>query len=420
MTIGGTVIEVAYEDSRIFFDFGSEYNPASPHQPENLQELLDTRMVPALVNLFDPDIPLTGYQLQGPNPFSQTAVFLSHVHLDHTKIINYLDPDIPLYALKGTRSLLKSLNINNDFVFPLHRQKGPDNIRDIIGVEDNETIQVGAIQVKLMPIDHDAYGASGFIITTPDLKIAYTGDLRLHGYREADTLAYCAEAKFADVLLMEGVTISFEEVDAPPEPGKEFKSEPQILKEINEALLADPNRQVTFNYYVANIERIVKIIETCPRQVVLDAYSAYVVKDATGMDVKYYSLAPQAYESALNPALKLPFQELLADRGTYFWQLSGPALDHLEQLSPEGLYIHSNAQPLGEFDPAYLPFMARFEQQGIQVMLASSTGHAQPKDLIKIIDLIQPKLLVPIHTLKPERLINKWGDRLLPERGQTI
>ena len=40
LTIGGTIIEVAYEDSHIFFDFGSEYNPAKV-QPTDLQGLLD-------------------------------------------------------------------------------------------------------------------------------------------------------------------------------------------------------------------------------------------------------------------------------------------------------------------------------------------------------------------------------------------
>ena len=35
-----------------------------------------------------------------------------------------------------------------------------------------------------MPVDHDAYGACGLLIETPEMKIAYSGDLRLHGYRE--------------------------------------------------------------------------------------------------------------------------------------------------------------------------------------------------------------------------------------------
>ena len=101
LTIGGTIIEIAYEDSHIFFDFGSEYNPSAKVQPEDLQGLLDENLVPYLNNIFDPKIPLIGYESK-ENTFKNTAVFLSHIHLDHSKIVNYLNPEIPLYTRKKT------------------------------------------------------------------------------------------------------------------------------------------------------------------------------------------------------------------------------------------------------------------------------------------------------------------------------
>ena len=119
LTIGGTIIEIAYEDSHIFFDFGSEYNPKAPVQPTDLQGLLDEGLVPYLNNMYDPRIPLKGYKSK-EDSFKNTAVFLSHVHLDHSKIVNYLNPSIPLYTLEGTKSLLNTLNIKDDFLFPLH------------------------------------------------------------------------------------------------------------------------------------------------------------------------------------------------------------------------------------------------------------------------------------------------------------
>ena len=79
LTIGGTIIEIAYEDSHIFFDFGSEYNPAAKVQPTDLQGLLDEKLVPYLNNIYDPSIPLKGYQSK-EDDFKHTAVFLSHVH----------------------------------------------------------------------------------------------------------------------------------------------------------------------------------------------------------------------------------------------------------------------------------------------------------------------------------------------------
>ena len=62
LTIGGTIIEVSYEDSHIFFDFGSEYDPASEVQPTDLQGLLDEGLVPYLNNIYDPSIHIRGYK----------------------------------------------------------------------------------------------------------------------------------------------------------------------------------------------------------------------------------------------------------------------------------------------------------------------------------------------------------------------
>ena len=415
LTIGGTIIEIAYEDSHIFFDFGSEYDPASPKQPNDLQDLLDMNLVPYIDNMFDPSIELKGYESK-EDKFKDTAVFLSHVHLDHSKIINYLNPSVPLYMLEGTKSLLNTLNINNDFLFPLHNQ-GDSNVRDIIGVKENEVVQVGKIKVKVMPVDHDAYGASGLLIETPDLVISYTGDIRLHGYRKDATLNFCKESENCDVLLIEGVTVSFQELNENARV-PEDENEQNLIEKINNIVKENPNKQITFNYYISNIERILNIIKTNPRTVVLDAYYSYVVKHATGVQSYYYKLDDKDY--GLDKSYEVEFEKLLQDEGSYFWQLDTLAIEHFDRLKENGIYIHSNATPLGDFDPKYAPFIKRFEDNNIEFKLAGCSGHAYPFDLIEIIDLIKPKLLVPIHSYHPERLYNKSGERLLPEKKQTI
>lgn len=415
LTIGGTIIEVAYEDSHIFFDFGSEYNPASKVQPTDLQGLLDENLVPYLNNIFDPKIPLKGYESKKDN-FENTAVFLSHIHLDHSKIVNYLNPQIPLYTLEGTKSLLNTLNINNDFIFPLY-EKQNFNTREVIGVKENEVVTVAKIKVKVMPVDHDAYGASGLLIETPDLKIAYTGDIRLHGYRENDTLNFCREGENCDVLLIEGVSVSFQEFGDPIRE-TEAVNEPELIEKINDIVNNNTNKQITFNYYISNVERILNIIKTNPRIVVLDSYYSYVVKEATGIETYYYQLDDKEY--GLDEKFKVDFEELLKDEGKYFWQLDTLALKNIDKLKKNGIYIHCDAQPLGEFDPAYEPFVNQFASYNIEFMLLPCSGHARPDDLIKIINLIKPKLLVPIHSYRPEKLYNENGQRLLPENGQTI
>ncbi len=413
-TIGGTIIEIIYEDSHIFFDFGSEYNPAAPVQPTDLQGLLDEKLVPYVNNVFDPRIELVGYK-SVEDEYKNTAVFLSHVHLDHSKIINYLDPKIPLYTLEGTKSLLDTLNINNDFLFPLQKDS-KTNTREIIGVKENEVVSVGDIKVKVMPIDHDAYGACGMLITTPDMSIAYTGDVRFHGYREESTLAFAKECERCDALIIEGVSVSFSDFD--DEPKEENASELTVLDSINNIVKQNPNKQLTFNYYIANIERVNNIIKTNPRTVVLSAYAAYVVKMAINEDVYYYNLDNKDY--GLDKNYEISFDELLNDESKYFWQLDGKALEYVESLKDGGIYVHSNAAPMIEKDPAYQPFMDRFADNGVEVVKLSCSGHAHPNDLMRLISLIKPKLLVPIHSFRPEMLTNEYGDRLLPEKGQTI
>ena len=74
-TIGGTVVEISYQSSHIFFDFGTEYNPDVVKPDEKLQTLIDFREVPELNNVYDPRL---DYEYRGPETatYEQTAVFL--------------------------------------------------------------------------------------------------------------------------------------------------------------------------------------------------------------------------------------------------------------------------------------------------------------------------------------------------------
>ena len=411
LTIGGTVIEVAYGDSRIFFDFGTEYKPEVELKEESLGTLIEHRLVPELENVYDPRL---NYEYAGKigNEYAHTAVFLSHVHLDHTRMVNYLDPKIPMYALKETKLLLESLNANNDFILPRF-DDSENHTRDIIGCENEEHIQIGEIDVQLLRVDHDAYGACGMLIKTPDLFIAYTGDLRLHGFDVEDSLKFTREAKGADVLIIEGVSISFPEEENDEERVR-IDSEQDLLDEIVKVVKNNPDKQVTFNAYPANVKRLAEIYKQSPRPVVFEASFAHILKECLNMDVEYYQSNDKDY--GLNKNLEFSYEELLKDKGNYFWQV----VDKYENLQGGGVYIHSNAVPLGDFDPAYLPFVEALEDKEIEFYILACSGHATPEDLDRIVDLIQTDLLVPIHSRRPELLENPHGNRYLPIRGKTI
>lgn len=415
-TIGGTYIEVSYENSRILFDFGSEFNPELKEEPKELQDILDAKLVPYIYGIFDDRIKLQGYE-NVDNVFDNTAVFLSHIHLDHSKMINYLDEKIPLYTSEKTKKLLDVVNINEDFLYK-NQYMGDKKVRDIIGISNEEKVKIGEIEVQMIEVDHDAYGACGILIKTPDLKISYTGDIRMHGFRKEDTLNFCDKSKDSDILIIEGVSVSFRDFDDELLES-ESKNEQELIDRINRVINENPNKQITFNYYISNIERILKLNESVNRRLVLSNYCAYSIFKLTGQMFYFYKLENDK-DYGLDDKYQISLEELLEDEQKYLWQFDKNLYHKIDDLIEGGIYIHTDAEPLGEFDPKYLPFVEMFKKRDIKFLRLTCSGHAFPKDLIKIIDLIKPRLLTPIHSQKPEKLYNIYGDVLLPIRNQII
>lgn len=413
LTIGGTVIEIAYKDAHIFFDFGTEFRPELALPDEQLQTLVDNGLVPKLKNIYDPRLAYS-YQGEENQTFRHTAVFLSHVHLDHSKMINYLDPAIPLYTLKESKDILTFLNREGEFLLPSPFEE-TNYTRPMIGLEKGAMIQVGEIQVEVVPVDHDAYGASALLIHTPDSFITYTGDLRLHGHNSEDTKRFCEKAKHTDILMMEGVSISFPERPTDPKQIK-IMSEEDLVQQMVRLVDANQNRQITFNGYPANVLRFEKIVDASPRTVVLEAKMAALILEVLGKQVAYYYLPHDKEITHLDKKLEISYEVLRNDQSQYLWQV----VDHFEELLPNGLYIHSDAQPLGEFDPNYRIFLDLLASHQIEFVRLACSGHAFPDDLKQIIAWIEPKCLVPIHTLHPEKLENPFGERILPHRGESL
>ena len=141
--------------------------------------------------------------------------------------------------------------------------------------------------------------------------------------------------------MMEGVSISFPERE--PDPAQiAVVSEEDLVQHLVRLELENPNRQITFNGYPANVERFAKIIEKSPRTVVLEANMAALLLEVFGIEVRYY-YAESGKILELNPALEIPYDTLLKDKTDYLWQV----VNQFDNLQEGSLYIHSDAQPLG-------------------------------------------------------------------------
>lgn len=413
-TIGGPMIEVAYGKSHVLFDLGEVYRPELNLPDESYQTLIKNELIGDVPNFYD--LKITGKPID-TDRWEHSAAYISHLHLDHSKAMNLLAPEIPLYAGPITAHLLPTLNENGDFLLPAAGH-AKNYTRPIIAAEYKKPIKVGDITLEIYPSDHDAYGATGLLVKTPDKQIAYTGDIRLHGYHPDWVRSFMKAAKKSDMLIIEGTGVSWPE-EKHDENSEEFtgpKNEVELTEEIVRLQRANPDRQITFNTYPTNVERLLRIISDSPRKVVLHAKRAHLLKDSLDQDYPYYYLPEDEKYSDLNPELEVSYNELLADNHKYLWQV----VSGYDKLQKGGLYIHSNAEPLGDFDPAYKPFVEQFDKLNIEFVALRCSGHADEEELKEIISGIQPAVLVPVHTLHPELEENPFGERILPKRGQVI
>ena len=84
-------------------------------------------------------------------------------------------------------------------------------------------------------------------------------------------------------------------------------------------------------------------------------------------------------------------------------------------------FLHFDGSPLGDYDPAYGKMLAVLEAYGIPYERLGISGHAEPYYLRYMIDTIAPRILVPLHSFRPEQVCSeRAGRRLLPEPGETI
>lgn len=154
--------------------------------------------------------------------------------------------------------------------------------KNCIGIPYGESFTVGDITVEVEAIDHDVVGACGYRITTPGGTICYTGDYRFHGFHPEITKAFGQKMKGVDVLITEGVTVSFDDVDIlsltkPEEPERsEEWLQDTICKESTEQ-----KGLIIVNPYNRNVERLHHLIMTAQktgRKLVMDGVQADYVQ----------------------------------------------------------------------------------------------------------------------------------------------
>jgi ribonuclease J len=373
----GLKFTVEHGPARCLFDFGREHAPGraafslglEPGPGRELDDLIAVGEAPRIDGVYrDWD--------------GRTSVFISHLHLDHTGLVRFLSPAVPLYY-PAEMEELRSASTGSGYMAwrkPVGTQ-----------VRDRGRIRCDEIEVEFVAVDHDLPGATGFLIRTPDLLLAFSGDHRRHGLHPELTDRFVQAARGCDVLILECVSLG-----AANEEG-ERRPEAEVATAFAD-LLRRTRGLVLANLYPMNRERVAAIGAVCRaagRRLLLD---------------------PQAAAIAGWHDVLTDLAEVAADPSRHCVQLDFRSLPKLIDLKPPkgSMWVQSGGTPLGPFDPAtgvLETWLNRFELELVEL---NSSGHSFPRDLARTVQEVAPGVVLPVHSRAPELLVSGGVPRLLP------
>lgn len=428
-TIGGTIITVEYGGFRIVLDFGTVIGGQSEILNCGVNLSGDSRFARLLklgvlkpVNGVYSAEDIAGYGIEPAMKDGKTAVFISHMHIDHMGAAAFLSPDIPVYMTRESKLLLEAIRLT---------EGAPDKDTQICAVEAMKPVKIGEMVVTPVYTDHDVQGACAFHIATPEGGLLYTGDIRLHGLHPEKTLNMAETGKSlgTDVLFIEGTTLG--------NTGKEIESgganaetpetvaEEGMIPQIAGRFCERTSGIVIANLYSRNTERIAGLLQaakSCGRVLVLDEKTAVIMNRMYGRcDFSVFENEAEGADcSGLLPdGIRFTsLEEINLAPGRYILQNDFVnILDLLDLQLENGLYLHMGGIPLGDYDPRYGHFIDFLNMTGINFHQINCGGHAFPPNLRYLAEKIGAGVVVPLHSLHPELLGLSKGHQLLPEYG---
>ncbi|MFP4050943.1 MAG: MBL fold metallo-hydrolase RNA specificity domain-containing protein [Thermoplasmata archaeon] len=412
------------------------------------------------------------------------GVLLSHAHVDHSAYIGLLDENIPVHTSSTTKDLLHllddigPLNISKELVEPgkMYLEQNKSGLtpgaykiekesteREIISHPNQEGFEIHDYKIKIFSVDHSIPGSSAFIIQAPDdKKIAYTGDIRFHG-RYSDRskdFVESASKEDIDVLITEGTRIEEEQPDdeekveqeiidmiektegavfvgfswkdltryetvlrAAKETGRTFVISPKTaylckhLEGICTNQIKGPERKDSVKVYLSRKRNMLY----SPADYKCNKYTAgYKADWDDGIDLTHLENGIKAPEISKNPEKYIVFMD--------FYHIK--ELLDLDEMS-DSIYIRAKSEPFNEemklSENRLINWLEKFkinQENDNRPYQIHASGHASGPEIADMIEKIDPKTVIPVHTERPdvfeEYFQGKEIEVKLPKKGEVI
>lgn len=411
--IGGSCVELSVNDYRIIIDLGfplmsNDGREISSNAIENAS--IENGILPNVTGLFLDDEP------------SVDAVVLSHAHMDHYGLMNLIHPSIPIYLSDESQTLVQTITAFSS------REDVPLLLNgNIQSFKHWEPFKIGPFTITSYLMDHSAFGSSSLVVRFKNKTVFYTGDFRGHGRKKKlfDRLVN-NPIRNLDCMIMEGTSLGGGKPTYPTEDSVENKLT-EKFKALNNICFVIASG--------SNIDRLVSLYKAAllaNKTLVVDLYQYHLLKqlkryspglpphENKTLRVLYIKshcdkLVKQYGEDILYQykAAKINEDELLANRKNIILRLSLNRMSkiaekiHAENKLHGSAFIYSMWAGYLERQSSFKEFSEKFD---LIPEIVHTSGHAYSSDLVRLVEALKPKVLIPIHTLKSNEFSNYFSN----------
>lgn len=412
--IGGSCIELQTQSTRLIMDIGLPLVDRQGNRLDSwkskdftINQLKEQQIAPDIHALYEnaPNLP--------------DGLLLSHAHLDHYGLLPHIHPSIPIYCSKGTKKIMEIAH------FFGQNQFEPKSVKT---VDPWKEFQIGQFRITPYLADHSAIDAFSYLIETEGKRIFYTGDLRSHGRKGVlfNNLLK-RPPKDIDYLIMEGSILGRED---------EIYTNEEDIEQSLVKLFSEQGLYIA-SFSSQNIDRLVSVYRACiktDRTLVVDPYTAYILDS-----LKELSPSLPQYDWEKNFKIFFvpnTYTDKLADsKNLYKFASAKISLDEIIE-NKDKLVLKDNyklskilknhgllqdAKLIYSMWEGYLEENNIWQENNVPIIPVHCSGHAYKNDLVKLVEAVNPKKVVPNHTFHPEQFQDMFGGRvMLLEDGKNV